>query len=338
MTNTSQIDISIIICSFNPDKRLLDRTLKSACNLSLNNQQSKEIILVDNNSNPPLQNRDYIQNYLLQYPELKIITERRPGLIHARITGIEASTGENVIFFDDDNEPKEGYLKELVRLKQDYPQVGAWGPGIVDVDFIDGVEETIVSYAREVFQERNEPEVRFSNEKEWQSCYPFGTGLCLERKTLIDFVEFVKNSRYTLTGRTKDQLSSGEDLQIVLFFIKRGRSAGVSPGLKVTHIIPKKRTTHSYLKKISFGTTICVPVCQMQIFPESASILKEHKYPPFKFSKKALTSLYKISITKNRIKKYKLIAFIAYRCGIYQSFNQKLPHAVRLVIKILNLT
>ena len=336
MANTPKIDFSIVICSFNPDKRLLNRALRSICNLNLGNQ-TKEIILVDNNSNPPLQERDYIQNYLNQYRELKVVTERKPGLINARITGIETSLGETVIFFDDDNEPNDDYLKKLTWLKEKYPDVGAWGPGIVDVDFIDGIEEKIANYARAIFQERNESEVTLSNEKEWQPCYPFGTGLCLEKKILLNFIQFVKNNTYTLTGRTKDQLASGEDLQIVLFFIKMGRSAGVSPDLKVTHIIPKKRTTHSYLKKISFGTTICVPVCQMQIFPEFESKLREHMYPPFKFSKKALTSLYKISITKNRIKQYKLISFIAYRSGIYQSFNKKLPNLVRFVIKILNL-
>ena len=331
-----KIEFSVIVCSFNPDKRLLDRALRAICNLESSGYKT-EVILVDNNSNPPLKEQEYIISHLNHFSQIKIIVESAPGLMNARITGIESSRGKNIIFFDDDNEPEKEYLIELERLKRKYPEVGCWGPGIVDVDFLDGVDNEVEEYARFIFQERNEIDVRFSNKKTWQTCYPFGTGLCLERPLLLKFIDLVKNGTYTLTGRKMGQLSSGEDLQMVLFFIKNGMAAGVSPGLRVTHMIPKKRTAHSYLKKISFGTTVAVPISQLQIFPEFGSDLKKDMYPIFRFSKKALFTMAKIYFIKDRIKQYKLISFIAYRYGIYQAFNKGIPKAVRFVVKVLKL-
>lgn len=331
---TTGIDYSIVICTYNPDERLLKRCLNAVYALDVT-AVNREVILVDNNSTVPLDTVPYIQEYLARIPEMQIITAKEQGLTFARMAGIEKAKGNYVLFFDDDNDPDHNYLQELKRLNSQYPQVAAWGPGNVWVDFTDGVDEKIKPLAMPVFQERHDGKITYASERSWQSCYPYGTGLCLEITLLKEYIAGVKQGKFTLSDRKGNQMSSGGDTQMVLFCISKGAAAGVSPELKIKHMIPGKRANLAYLKRLVYGTSICYDICALQVFPEYLDDLQARTISGAKFRRKIVKKYLKTLLQNNPQKTLDLIVYIGAVSGNFIALGKPIPQAAFSVLKLL---
>lgn len=336
----SRLDYSIIICSFNPDERILKRCLQAVSNLNLKGL-NYEVLLIDNNSTPSLSTLPYVQDFLATLEHSSCLIEHEQGLTHARIKGIENAKGQYIVFFDDDNEPQEDYIINLKTLHADFPSVAAWGPGNISVDFIDGIDHNIkkktANHIKGYFQERHENFITYANVRNWQSYYPYGTGLCVKRNYLNSYVEKVKQGAYNAVGRKGNLLSSGEDLQIVLFCVKESAAAGISPSLKIRHIIPKKRTNFDYLKKLVFGTNLSYHVSTSEIFEEHRVHLKSNCISSIKFNSKTSTKYIKALFFNDQIRILKLIHFIGVTYGSYIAINKPIPKMIKWVLYSLNI-
>lgn len=329
MSLVNGLDYSIIICTYNPDERLLKRCLSAITQLDLSELKA-EVILVDNNSTEPLSDVDYIKEFLIEKNEAKLIEVKEQGLSYARMGGIAASAGQCIVFFDDDNEPSPEYLQILHKLRKVHPQVVAWGPGQVDVDFIDGVRTDLKVYAKQAFQDRHDNAVVYSNQRFWQDCYPAGTGLCMERPYLIDYLNLAEEGRFTLTDRKGNQLSSGGDASMVLHCISKGAAAGVAPGLKVTHMVPAKRTTLAYLKRLTYGTSVCYSTCLVEAFPDYIDKLNAINEKKFAF--KTLKRYFLLLFNSSPRKTLGLVSYIGAVAGDYMVLKRKLPASVTWVL------
>jgi len=330
------IDYSVLICTYNPDQRLLQRCLVAVKDLQRNGITT-EVILIDNNSTPALQSTPYIQHYLNQVPDMQLLNVTQQGLSYARMGGIAAARGKYIVFFDDDNEPDSAYLLALQQLHAQYPQVTAWGPGQVQVDFIDGVDPALEPIARPAFQERHEEKVAFAAAHEWQACYPFGTGLCMPAATLKGYIDGGNAGRFTLTDRNGESLSSGGDTQMVLFGIQSGGAAGIAPALKITHIIPGKRTSPAYLKRLAYSTSLCYATCVAQVFPEYRQQVISELKPPAKFSRQSFKKFLRLLLAGNTLKQCRLAAEIGDMCGRYLLLQKPVPGLVRMIIRLMKL-
>lgn len=331
-----EIDYSIVICTYNPDERILKRCLDAVQKFDTANL-SIEVILVDNNSKVAVKDLPFIKTYIEAIPSMSILYVAQQGVQHARIEAIKKSRGKYIVYIDYDNEPSADYLQQLSVLNKQYPQVAAWGPGDVSVDFIDGAPAGIEDYARAALQERHEPQLFFANEPEWQACYPFGTGLCTYTAILNEYVMLAELGKFTLPGRKGNKLTSGEDTQMVLLCISKGYSAGVSPALKLKHVIPGSRTTLQYLKRLAYGTGISYETCMLQVFPERKTKLQQSVMPADKFSRKTMKKLTRAMLSFKPFKTLELVSFIASNAGIYVALNKPVPSIVEKTIKYLRL-
>ncbi|TDQ09363.1 glycosyltransferase [Pedobacter metabolipauper] len=334
MSLPNAVDYSIIICTYNPDRRLLERCL-NAVSLLDTAGLVMEVILVDNNSSSALYTLDYVQFFLNAVPHSKLIVAREQGLSYARIAGIEASVGKYILFFDDDNEPDPEYVQVQKRLHAHYPHVAAWGPGNVNVDFIEGVDDKLAAYATEAFQDRHEVQIGYSNQRTWQGCYPFGTGLCIKREYFESYALLAAKGKFSLSDRKGNQLSSGGDVQMVLYCISTGAAAGVAPELKLTHIIPGKRTKIDYLKKLTYGTSVCYSTCLLEIFPDHLATIKSQMISERKFAFKVLKKYLMLFFDPRPKKALKLAAYIGAVAGDYIALNKPVPSGVLWVLKRL---
>lgn len=330
----ANIDYSILICTYNPDERLLQRCLNAVLLLQ-HEGISREIILVDNNSTVPLETLPYVRACMEREPAMKVINVKEQGLTHARMGGIEAAGGKYIVFFDDDNEPDSGYLQELKKLHTAYPQVGAWGPGNIWVDFIDGVDPKLESFARQIFQERHNEQTVFDNAAAWQDAYPYGTGLCMRADILNDFAAAIKQGQFTLTDRKGNSLSSGGDTQMVLFCIRSGAYAGVSPALKLQHMTPGKKANPLYMRRLVFGTGVCYATCMVEVFPSFRSKVEADCISPAKFTRKTFKKVLKMVFSTSPLKKYDLVYYLASVCGNYHALNKPWPAFVQSVLRAL---
>ena len=334
MPIVGQMDYSIIICTYNPDENIFIRCLNAVS--ALNNAGLKlEFIVVDNNSKFPLAEMLCVQDFLKKVSSSKLLLVKEQGLSYARMAGVEASKSENIIFFDDDNEPDSNYIQVLSNLHQLHPQVVAWGPGNVDVDFINGISKTLENYALDAFQNRQEKFVTYSNQQEWQSCYPYGTGLCIKGDYLKEYMLLAKQNKFTLTDRKGEQTSSGEDTQMVLFCISKGGAAGVAPDLKLIHMIPAKRTTFNYLKRLTYGTSVSYSTCISEVFPNYVLDLEKKILSDRRFVIKTLKKYLMLFFKTKPKKTFDLIAFMGSVSGDYKVLDRPVPFPVTWVLRKL---
>ncbi|MFT3705741.1 MAG: glycosyltransferase [Agriterribacter sp.] len=332
-----ELDYTIVIFTYNPDEHILSRCLKAVSELDLQDVTT-EFLLIDNNSTIPVGNLGYVQEYLKIIPSISIKHVKEQGLQYARIAAIEQARGRFVVFFDYDNEPTSQYIQELKRLNTIYPQVGSWGPGNIYVDFTGGINKQIEDYARTAFQERHNNEIAFAKIKEWQSCYPYGSGLCMYLPLLKKYIALAKAGTLTLPGRKGDALTSGEDTQMVLLCIKEDFAAGVSPGLQLTHIIPAERNSFSYLQRLTYATSSCYETCMIQVFPEHKKVLEKNILPPAAFSRRVFKKLVKAKLQSDPVQTLNLIYFIGINAGVYFALERTLPLTVKKIIGYLKIS
>ena len=336
ITADIHIDYSIVICTYNPDERLLKRCLNAVNNLD-RNELKTEVILVDNNSSIPVSSLPYVKEYEAKIPSMTILNVSEQGVNHARMAAIEKAMGQYTVYIDYDNEPEQDYLQALKKLNKAYPEVAAWGPGHVWVDFIDGIDETIENYARALFQERHEPEVAVGNTLEWQPCYPYGTGLCTYTLLLKKYNVLAKQGLFTLSGRKGNLLTSGEDTQMILLCVHEGYAVGVSPALKLTHMIPGNRANYQYLLRLIYGTGICYETCVLQVFPQYREQLAQKLISKTKFVRRSLKRYVKTIWRKNPQDQFDLVQYIASNAGVYLALNKPLPSLITRLINSLKI-
>lgn len=332
------LEYSIVICSYNPEERIMGRCLKAIQDINFQDI-SYEIILVDNNSQPKLSSLSYVQDFLTNTPNSRCIIETKQGLTNARIKGIEEASGKYIVFFDDDNEPYKDYLINLKKLHTDYPTVVAWGPGNIWVDFIDGfdkgVDKSTQEYIRvRLFQERHEQFTIYGNARSWEGHYPYGTGLSVKRSYLLGYIRKVKQEVYNAVGRKGNMLTGGEDLQMVLFCINESAAVGVSPTLKINHIIPQKRANVDYIKKLMFDISISYHKYVDEVLEEYKDKLIGTSTNSVKFSFKALLKYIRDFLSNNQIKTLNSLNSIGLDCGHYVTINKPIPRIVKRVLKL----
>ena len=274
-------DLSIIICTYNPDLTILTRCLHAVANLKKDNINI-ECFLVDNNSPVAVSTYDIVDSFLNQCPWAQLVVEKEQGLTYARMAGFKKTTAPYIVFFDDDNEPEENYLIETLSFIKRNPKVGAFGPGVIKVDFIDGAEDWLYK-EKGYFQESSiDKEQQALDTNSYHESYPFGTGMVLKREILESYHELFLNNKIATTGRKGNNLSSSEDLQLVWLGLRMGYAAGKTPLLKMNHLIQKKKANRNYVKRFLYGGAVSYLPARLEIFPEEKPIAAKQMMSPVK--------------------------------------------------------
>ena len=258
------VSFSIIVCSYNPDQKIFSRLLNAISEFH-SSSPDHEVILIDNNSDISLNSIGFVIDFINSGHNRKLIVEKEPGLTNARIAGIKAAQHDWLIFFDDDNEPDSNYLIAAKKVIQDYPEVGVWGPGEVNVIYTDEINIWL-QQNKSFFQQRNEVGVSYSYNIHWHANFPNGTGMIVNKAIAEEYVARVLNKRYTISDRSGRSLSSGGDLQIVLTGLQLGYATGVASELSLKHLIDNKKTDFKYLRKLIYGTTSSYIKSYNQVF------------------------------------------------------------------------
>jgi glycosyltransferase involved in cell wall biosynthesis len=273
---------AIAVCTYNPNSRLLERLL-TAIQAVLTSTQPIEVILVDNNSSPPIKELSSVHNFLAAIPQARYVVEPTQGLTAARCRAVQETTAPIVVFFDDDNEPSSDYLEVLHRYFTNYPNVGIWGPGTITVEYIDAVDPWFEKHPEE-FQQRKRDFGYSCVPATWGPYFPNGTGFAVRREILQQYISAIEQGKLRATGRSGKSLTSAEDVQIVWEGIKMGFAAGMIPELRCNHLIPADKANLAYLKRLYFGTASSYTPALLESFPSKVAQLGP---PP------SMTQLYK---------------------------------------------
>lgn len=325
-------DISIIICTYNPDIRVFERCLDAVSRLK-KERYDVEYLLVDNNSSPSLKDHHLVQEFLKQNRQARLIVEEKPGLTHARICGFNSCTAPVIVFFDDDNEPDEQYLIEAVEFLKRHPKAGVFSAGSITVEFVDGEENRISKY-KDIYQHIElKEDMLGSDTDKYPYYYPYGTGMVVRREIMRGYADLLQNRKIETLGRKGKILTGGEDVQIVLLGILQGYMVGRTPDLKLIHLINKQKANFGYLKRLAYGGGLSSLPARIEIFPEE----KERIRNLTGLSLKLLVSLCKAAVI-HLFKPGRLILAVAWQAGYYtgiDTIKEKSPSWILRLAKLL---
>ena len=253
------MDVSIVICCYNSSERL-PVTLEHVSNLLCRNLLY-ELIIVDNNSNDDTSAVAEQIWKSLNKTEIKfnLVHEPNVGLTQARMKGVESSSGQYIVFCDDDNWLDSSYLHTAVRFLKRNPSVGIIGgkiEGILEGNKPDWWESDQSNFAV--------GSQAISSGDITRRGYLWGAGMVV-RKNIVEVVYFGK-IELMLVDRMGKQLSSGGDSELCQLAIFMGYKLWYLEDLKLSHFIPKTRLTDGYRDKLKIGLKSSHPVLHRYMF------------------------------------------------------------------------
>jgi len=233
--------LSVITCAHNPRADYLSAVIEALNGQTLA-KDSWEYLLIDNASNEELAGTIDLS----WHPQARHVREEKLGLTHARLRGIRESSGEILVFVDDDNVLDADYLAEVIRIAGDWPMLGAFS-GQVRASFEETPPEWTRPYWRRLAINEFDRD-SWSNVPCLDQTTPNGAGLCVRRRVATEYLAYHSNGkRKVVLDRMGESLLSAGDLDLAATACDLGLGNGLFTSLKLTHLIPKERLSEHYL-------------------------------------------------------------------------------------------
>ena len=240
--------ISFVICCYNSSQRLPE-TLRHLAAQQVQGMEW-EIVLVDNASTDDTVSRAKELWAAYGYRcELRIVSEQRRGVNHARITGINAAAFELIVFCDDDNWLDPDYLQLAAEIMNDTSigVCGAKGTAIFEK-----TEPVWFSQYKAVFACSEQADKE--GVLDWNNIGLYSAGMVVRKSVISEVLGSGYESIFE--ARNDNKLSGGEDFEMVVLIRALGYKAYYSPRLSFKHYMPESRMQWSYLTRLVKGMTI----------------------------------------------------------------------------------
>lgn len=250
-----QPKVSVILCTHNPREDYLASVIAGLQQQTLS-RQDWQLLVIDNASQNPLSER----LDLTWHPDATVLREEQLGLTQARLCGYRSAKASLLVFVDDDNVLQADYLTEVVQIFQEYGELGAIA-GKSLPQFEVSPEPWIKNfYSVLALRDFGDSPLMTSGNFGSLSAdsYPYfapcGAGMALRRPLFAAYTAQVAHNPSRLAlGRSGQQLTSGEDNDIILSLLTAGWGVGYFPGLQLTHLISAHRLQPAYLARLNYA-------------------------------------------------------------------------------------
>ncbi|MBO4499072.1 MAG: glycosyltransferase [Bacteroidaceae bacterium] len=236
--------ISVIICTYNREKYIYN-VMKSIAEGNYP-VDKYEIVFVDNNCTDGT--CDEVERFAKDYPQvnLKKVKEKAQGLSHARNRGIIESSGDILIYVDDDATVNKEYLSVYDAFFAANPGIDAAGGPYIP-HYEEGDEPKWMTYHLRrlltgylYFGDKEKP---FPGDN-----YPGGGNAAYRRHV------FEKVGPYNVElGRNGGNLAGGEEKDIFDKMKTAGMSFRYLPDAILYHSIPKYKLEPDYFNRLTCG-------------------------------------------------------------------------------------
>lgn len=245
------VKLSVVICTYNPADDIFAKCL-DAITAATSMYAPQEILIVDNNSTTAVAGRDYITSFLAANKMARIVNESKQGLTPARLRGIRDSSGDLIIFVDDDNFVDPGYFSIAADIYKKHPFIGAFS-GQVTLEYdSDPPAWTKKYWGMLIFRKLDKDvwsNIHFNNET-----MPNGAGLCISRDVAEYYAGlFNAGKRNFNLDRSKGSLMSGGDNDLAMCACDIGKGMGLFNALHLRHHIAGSRFSLEYLSRLAYG-------------------------------------------------------------------------------------
>ncbi|QEM11415.1 glycosyltransferase [Mucilaginibacter rubeus] len=234
--------ISVVICCYNCALRLPE-TIRHLAQQEVPAHLPWEIWIVNNASsdNTVQVAINEWQKYSSTGIEFNIVDEPTPGVLNARIKGINCARYEYLLFCDDDNWLNPSYVATAFEIMDANPEIGALGGcGEIVAEEPIAIDETLLS------------RLNANGPQHWAATdhWLYSAGMTI-RKSI--FMELAKHGWSLITtGRTGTNFLSGEDAEICFMFYLRGYQIAANNRLTFKHLIPVKRQSIKTIIDMAF--------------------------------------------------------------------------------------
>ena len=243
-----RMNLSIIICTHNPRADYLSRTLDALRQQTLSLAEW-ELLLIDNASQPPV---DTLVSLAWQ-PNGRHIREENLGLTPARLRGIKESKGQLLVFVDDDSILEASYLETAMAIGMSRPDLACWGAGHIEPEYETPPPAWLRAYDSALAIRRLDRDL-WANIPAVNHSLPWGLGMCLRKEVAMQYSSLCqKDDVRRSLDRSGRSLASGGDTDIALLSCVLGGGTAVFTGLRITHLIPQRRTTPEYMCRLIEG-------------------------------------------------------------------------------------
>jgi glycosyltransferase involved in cell wall biosynthesis len=239
------VNVSVILCTHNPRPDYLLRCLDALREQTLG-QDQWELIVVDNRSDEPVGSLADLSWHVSG----RLVREETLGLTPARLRGISESTGDLLVFVDDDNVLDPDFLEVALRVAAQKPFLGSWSGQCRPCFDRPPPEWSRRYWGNLVIREFQG--VVWSNLPRLPQSMPCGAGLCVRRDVAAHYLHLHQSGQRTFQlDRHGDSLTSGGDNDLAACACDLGLGLGLVAPLKLTHLIPPERLTEDYLARLA---------------------------------------------------------------------------------------
>jgi len=235
--------VSVVVCAYNSRAVHLNPTLEKIFDQTLR-ASHYEVVLIDNRSNPPLQ-----QRHDLRLPsQVRVVVEVTPGLTAARLRGAAETSGDPIVFVDDDNVLKQDYLETAARLCVEHPYLGVFSANVQGR--FDTPPEPWMKPFLPFLAIHQVEKPKWANHAAGGTL-PIGAGMVVRRSVMEQYRHRLQASdAFNGLDRVGSSLLAGGDTDIGMAAIEIGLGCAYMPSLEVTHLIPRDRLDPRYLYRI----------------------------------------------------------------------------------------
>jgi len=248
----SKPDIAVILCTHRPHEGRLLRTLEALARQDLPSERW-ECLLVDNASGGAFPAHAHLTKVL---PSLRLATEPRLGLGHARRRGCLETSAPLLVFVDDDNLLAPDYLRQVLELFGAQARLGGIGGRLLPE--FEAAPPAWTEEFHSLLALRDlgsaplySPDLPPGPLKSWPSCAPVGAGMALRREALAAWLGLPSST--LLPDRRGDCLSSGGDNDMIAHVMEAGWQVAYFPTLFLVHLMPAGRLETAYLGRLNRG-------------------------------------------------------------------------------------
>lgn len=241
------LKLSLIIATYNRSGQLLV-ALHSLSAQTVPNDDW-ECIVVDNNSQDDT--RAVCEEFCTAHPALniRIVTETRQGLSHARNRGIAESRGCYIAIIDDDEHVNPDFVKAYITLFDSHPECSVAGGCVIAEYPSEKRPKQISPYIEKALANPinyGDKICEFPAGK-----IPAGGNMAFRREVLLHYGCFDVS-----LGRNGKQLTGGEESDL----FERMKTDGIKfiyvPNAIIWHVIPSSKLTLDYMRHLAYGTGI----------------------------------------------------------------------------------
>lgn len=235
--------ISIIICTYN-GKQKLEETLSAI--LKLKATFPWELLVVDNASTDGTAafSSSLLCNSTIDF---RVLHEAEPGLIKARLCGLKASKYDILLYCDDDNTLDKNYMQigyDLMKLNPIIGALGGCGTPVFEAEKPDWFDTYGHSFAVG-------PQAPIDGLIQNFPAELYGAGAFFRKSVLLHFLD--KGFKSGLSGRTGNNLVSGEDVEWCYLIQLAGYQIWYNHRLVFTHTMPQSRMNWDYYLRLKQG-------------------------------------------------------------------------------------